>query len=147
VRPECGQPDRVTPSSRSSADCQDVVDGWGSRLRSRVGRYHQYLRGVRCEGLAGRCVVRKLPGVRFSEGLAGPRKSAAGRLWATRVVRVCRGASRFAGQVCIAVVSAVVTGRWRALQHIAASPGEIGGIARAALVLTHFESATSHENF
>ena len=34
---------------------------------------------------------------------------------------------------------ALVTGRWRALQHITASPGKIGDIARAALVLTHFE--------
>jgi DDE superfamily endonuclease len=29
--------------------------------------------------------------------------------------------------------------RWRALQHITASPSKIGDIARAALVLTHFE--------
>ena len=34
---------------------------------------------------------------------------------------------------------ALLTGRWRALQHITASPGKIGGIAPAALVLTHFE--------
>ena len=34
---------------------------------------------------------------------------------------------------------ALLTGRWRALQHITASPGKIGDIARAALVLTHFE--------
>jgi DDE superfamily endonuclease len=34
---------------------------------------------------------------------------------------------------------ALLTGHWRALQHIAASPGKIGDIARAALVLTHFE--------
>jgi hypothetical protein len=34
---------------------------------------------------------------------------------------------------------ALVTGRWRALQHITVSPGKIGDIARAALVLTHFE--------
>jgi hypothetical protein len=34
---------------------------------------------------------------------------------------------------------ALVTGRWRTLQHITASPGKIGDIARAALVLTHFE--------
>jgi DDE superfamily endonuclease len=30
-------------------------------------------------------------------------------------------------------------GRWRTLQHITASPSKIGAIARAALVLTHFE--------
>src|SRR5579859_986927 len=30
-------------------------------------------------------------------------------------------------------------GRWRTLQHITASPGKIGDIARAALVLTQFE--------
>jgi DDE superfamily endonuclease len=34
---------------------------------------------------------------------------------------------------------ALLTGRWRSLQHITASPGKIGDIARAALVLTHFE--------
>ncbi len=34
---------------------------------------------------------------------------------------------------------ALVTGRWRTLQHIIASPGKIGDIARAAPVLTHFE--------
>jgi len=34
---------------------------------------------------------------------------------------------------------ALVTGRWRILQHITASSSKIGVIARAALVLTHFE--------
>jgi len=34
---------------------------------------------------------------------------------------------------------ALLTGRWRALQHITTSPGKIGDIVRAALVLTHFE--------
>jgi hypothetical protein len=34
---------------------------------------------------------------------------------------------------------ALLTGRWRALHHITASPSKIGNIARAALVLTHFE--------
>ncbi len=34
---------------------------------------------------------------------------------------------------------ALLTSRWRALQHITASPSRIGDIARAALVLTHFE--------
>ena len=34
---------------------------------------------------------------------------------------------------------ALLTGRWRTLQHITASPGKICDIARAALVLTHFE--------
>ena len=34
---------------------------------------------------------------------------------------------------------ALLTGRWRTLQHITTSPGKIGDIARAALVLTHFE--------
>jgi hypothetical protein len=32
-----------------------------------------------------------------------------------------------------------LTGRWRTLQHITASPGKIGDIARAALGLAHFE--------
>ena len=34
---------------------------------------------------------------------------------------------------------ALLTGRWCTLQQITASPGKIGDIARAALVLTHFE--------
>jgi DDE superfamily endonuclease len=34
---------------------------------------------------------------------------------------------------------ALLTGRWRTLQHITASPSKIGDIVRAALVLTHFE--------
>ncbi len=34
---------------------------------------------------------------------------------------------------------ALLTGRWRTLQHITASPSKIGAIARAALVLTHVE--------
>jgi hypothetical protein len=34
---------------------------------------------------------------------------------------------------------ALLTGRWRTLRHITASPSKIEDIARAALVLTHFE--------
>jgi hypothetical protein len=34
---------------------------------------------------------------------------------------------------------ALLTARWQALQHVTASPSRIGDIARAALVLTHFE--------
>jgi hypothetical protein len=34
---------------------------------------------------------------------------------------------------------ALLTQRWRVLQHITASPQKIGDIARASLVLTHFE--------
>jgi hypothetical protein len=34
---------------------------------------------------------------------------------------------------------ALLTQRWRTLQHVTASPSKIGDIARAALVLTHFE--------
>jgi hypothetical protein len=34
---------------------------------------------------------------------------------------------------------AVLTGRWRTLRHITASPSKIGDIVKAALVLTHFE--------
>jgi hypothetical protein len=34
---------------------------------------------------------------------------------------------------------ALLTGRWRTLQYVTASPSKIGDIARAALVLTHFE--------
>jgi len=34
---------------------------------------------------------------------------------------------------------ALLTGRWRTLQHITASPRKISDIARAALVLPHFE--------
>jgi hypothetical protein len=41
----------------------------------------------------------------------------------------CRGERGFA----------LLTQRWRTLQHITASPSKIGDIARAALILTHFE--------
>ena len=41
----------------------------------------------------------------------------------------CRGERGFA----------LLKGRWRTLKHITASPGKIGDITRAALVLTHFE--------
>ncbi len=34
---------------------------------------------------------------------------------------------------------ALLTGRWRTLQHVTLSPSKISKIARAALVLTHFE--------
>jgi hypothetical protein len=34
---------------------------------------------------------------------------------------------------------ALLTQRWRALQHVTTSPSRIGHIAQAALVLTHFE--------
>jgi hypothetical protein len=34
---------------------------------------------------------------------------------------------------------ALLTQRWRTLQHITASPSRIGDIAKAALVLIHFE--------
>jgi hypothetical protein len=34
---------------------------------------------------------------------------------------------------------ALLTGRWRTLKHVTASPSKIGDIASAALVLTHFE--------
>ena len=38
---------------------------------------------------------------------------------------------------------ALLTQRWRTLQHITASPGKITQIARAALVLTHYEHGYS----
>ena len=34
---------------------------------------------------------------------------------------------------------ALLTGRWRTLQRVTVSPSKITKIARAALVLTHFE--------
>ena len=34
---------------------------------------------------------------------------------------------------------ALLTGRWRTLQHVTLSPSKIGHIAKAALVLTHVE--------
>jgi hypothetical protein len=34
---------------------------------------------------------------------------------------------------------AVLTGRWRTLRHITASPSKTGDIVKAALVLTHLE--------
>jgi len=36
---------------------------------------------------------------------------------------------------------AILTGRWRTLQHITASPRKIGKIVKSALVLTHIEHA------
>ncbi|TDC97247.1 IS5/IS1182 family transposase, partial [Saccharopolyspora terrae] len=39
---------------------------------------------------------------------------------------------------------ALLTGRWRTLQHIAASPRKIGNIVQAALVLTHHEHNRIH---
>jgi DDE superfamily endonuclease len=45
----------------------------------------------------------------------------------------CRGERGFA----------LLNQRWRTLQHITASPGKIGDITRAALVLTHFEHGYS----
>ena len=41
----------------------------------------------------------------------------------------CRGERGFA----------LLKGRWRTLKRVTASPGKIGDITRAALVLTHFE--------
>jgi hypothetical protein len=38
---------------------------------------------------------------------------------------------------------ALLTGRWRTLQHVTVSPSKIGNIAKAALALTHFEHAYS----
>lgn len=38
---------------------------------------------------------------------------------------------------------ALLTGRWRRLQHITASPSKIGSIIQAALVLTHLEHHTT----
>ena len=34
---------------------------------------------------------------------------------------------------------ALLVGRWKALRHVTTSPSRITDIARAALVLTHFE--------
>jgi len=46
----------------------------------------------------------------------------------------------YSGKACLGERGfALLTGRWRTLQHITASPSKIGDIARAALVLTHFE--------
>jgi len=39
---------------------------------------------------------------------------------------------------------ALLNQRWCTLQHITASPSKIGGITRAALVLTHFEHGYVH---
>ena len=43
-------------------------------------------------------------------------------------------------------VLAVLTQRWQVLRHITASPGKIGKIARAALVLLLFEYKSSPES-
>jgi hypothetical protein len=42
---------------------------------------------------------------------------------------------------------ALLTGRWRALQHITLSPSKIGDTVQAALVLTISSTVTSHMNF
>jgi DDE superfamily endonuclease len=47
--------------------------------------------------------------------------------------------ARNALQRSLRCLGALLTGRWRALQHVTVSPSKIGDIARAALVLTHFE--------
>jgi hypothetical protein len=41
----------------------------------------------------------------------------------------------------------MLAGRWRALQHVTASPSRIGDITRAALVLTHFEHGLHRMKF
>jgi hypothetical protein len=41
---------------------------------------------------------------------------------------------------------ALLTGRWRTLQHVTASPGKIGDIARAARSSLISSTATSNEN-
>jgi hypothetical protein len=38
---------------------------------------------------------------------------------------------------------ALLAGRWRTLQHVTISPRKIGDIAKASLVLTHFEDSYS----
>lgn len=38
---------------------------------------------------------------------------------------------------------ALLAGRWRTLQHVTVSPSKIGRIAKAALILTHFEHSYS----
>lgn len=48
----------------------------------------------------------------------------------------CRGERGFA----------LLKGRWRTLKRVTASPGKIGDITRAALVLTHFEHGYLNEN-
>ncbi len=40
---------------------------------------------------------------------------------------------------------ALLSQHWRTLQHVSAGPSKIGDIARAALVLTHLNTVTSHE--
>jgi hypothetical protein len=65
-----------------------------------------------------RCASR--PAARTSKSTPAPATPSSGRYAA-------QGERRFA----------LLTGRWRALQHVTVSPSKIGDIARAALVLTH----------
>jgi hypothetical protein len=41
---------------------------------------------------------------------------------------------------------ALLTGRWRALQHITASPSRIGEIVAAGPILTQFEQRNLHRS-
>jgi hypothetical protein len=57
-----------------------------------------------------------------------------------------RAAASHSGRLAAGIVAvlgergfALLSQRWRTLQHITASPSKISGITRAALVLTHFE--------
>jgi hypothetical protein len=40
----------------------------------------------------------------------------------------------------------ILTGRWHALHHVTAGPSKIGSIVKAALVLTHSNTADSGES-
>jgi len=53
----------------------------------------------------------------------------------TRTSNALRRSLRCLGERGIALL----TGRWRTLQHVSASPSKIGDIARSALVLTHLQ--------
>jgi hypothetical protein len=54
-------------------------------------------------------------------------------------VRVLPAGPCGADELGVALQGGRLVGRWRALQHITASPSRIGDIAKAALVLTQFE--------
>ena len=56
-------------------------------------------------------------------------------MWTTRAYNKLLRAMRALGERGFALL----VGRWRVLRHITASPSRIGDIAKAALVLTHFE--------
>ena len=100
-------------------------------------------------------MIRKMPGVSLRSGRARTGAWLAAELGRADRTKGFLAASTFWEAMVSCVVAALsacspyrclgergfalLTGRWRTLQHITASPSKIGDIARAALILTNFE--------